>query len=792
MDFLKNLEDNSILIIPPTLKVKVLEYINDANLLINIKLMTFNDLKKGLLFDYNNQTIYETMQHLNVSYGVAKDYINNLYYIEDKKYEESKLVFLQDLKDYLEKKNLLIKDPLFKNLLREKKNIYVYGFDYLTKFNNYLLSMLDQNKVEVILKEKKDYQHEIHEFKNIFAEVAYICENIAKMIDSGISPSKIYLANYSSEYNFAFTILSKQYNLPISLANDSNVYDTVIGSYFLKHLSNNRDLLLYKMKKQFAYETNEKNAEVINKIANLLNSYYWCDNILEVKDLIENEMRHIKLNKIHYEEEISLVNILDNVFFDDEYVFLMGFNLGAIPHIKKDEDYISDAIKPVFLETTEEQNKVAKESLITALKNIKNITITYKLNSPFTKYEKSFLANDKMFTIVKEKDFISRYSNSYNELIKTRYLDDLIKFNNKHEDLDILYHSYEDNYKTFDNKFTGIDKQVIKDYLDDKFVFSYSNISTYYKCPFRFYVSSILKINNYEETIEQFIGTLFHKVLEKCLESDLDIDQVYDECIQENKGNLVITSKERFFLTNLKKEIHFVIETIREQYKHSKHTESLAEKEIKFDIERKIKTKIKGFVDKILVLNNSLLIVDYKTTNSQKIDVDLLEFGLSIQLPIYLYLLKCVDANYEVAGIYIQHILDLNNEYEPNKDALLEKKKKLQLEGITFNDIHLISNFDDTYDKSEVIKSLSTKDGEIKKNKSIMSLEERDDLIKLMENLIMNCIDNVSDANFAIHPINIVSKANGCDYCTYKDICYRKYKDINYQQIAKKGGNEDE
>lgn len=420
-----------------------------------------------------------------------------------------------------------------------------------------------------------------------------------------------------------------------------------------------------------------------------------------------------------------------------------------------------------------------------AIKGIKNLTITYKLSSPFNSYSPSFLINDVIFTKVKYENFISNYSNDYNKLMLAKKIDNLIKFNENDEELEILYNNYNIGYKSYDNKFTGINNEHLLADINDKIIFSYTNISDYYSCPFKFYLARVLKIDKFETTLDQFIGSLFHFVLQNSLDGDMDIDDSYDKYIEEHNEDIEFTNKVNYFLKVLKEEIHFVVNTIKEQYKHSTHQEVLTEKKVEIDIERKIKTKIKGFVDKILVLNNNLLVVDYKT-NTKEVEKDLFEFGIGIQLPIYLYLLKCLDDNYLVAGMYLQHILDLNQNYDIKKDFIEEKKKKLKLTGITFNDINLISKFDDTYNKSEIITSLSTKDEEIKKTKNILDNSEKEELTTLMENLIMKAIDNVCDGKFDIKPIKIEKHADGCDYCNFKDVCYRKFKDYNYQEIKKK------
>jgi ATP-dependent helicase/DNAse subunit B len=54
-----------------------------------------------------------------------------------------------------------------------------------------------------------------------------------------------------------------------------------------------------------------------------------------------------------------------------------------------------------------------------------------------------------------------------------------------------------------------------------------------------------------------------------------------------------------------------------------------------------------------------------------------------------------------------------------------------------------------------------------------------------MESLIYKCIKNVQDGKFDIYPLKIEKEHDACRYCSYKDICYRKFKDFNIQEIKK-------
>ena len=101
MQFLNNLEDNSILVIPNNIKDKILDYINSNKLLLNIKSISFDDIKKGILYDYDNKAIYYLMKEYNLSYETSKNYIDNTYYLNSDKYDNEKLNYLVDIKNYL-------------------------------------------------------------------------------------------------------------------------------------------------------------------------------------------------------------------------------------------------------------------------------------------------------------------------------------------------------------------------------------------------------------------------------------------------------------------------------------------------------------------------------------------------------------------------------------------------------------------------------------------------------------------------------------------------------------------
>lgn len=784
MNILKCIKENSILIIPASLRNKVLKYFNDEEIFNNVKIITFNDLKKGLLFDYTNETINYVMSNYNTSYQVSKEYINSLYYLDDS-IKNEKFVFLTKLKNDLDDNSLLIYDNLYENFLESKNKLYVFGFNFIESFNRHLLDIASKYiDIDYLETNEENFEHTVYGFKSMDEEVQFVAENIAKLLSKGIDPNDIFIANYNNEYRFSFKYIFKNYGIPIYLPSEDSLYSTSIAKYFLDNLSTNLDILFNKLRKEYDCENNKQNDMIVNKLFNLVNKYYWCDDLSKVENLLINEMKQIKINPSHMEHEVTISNIINNCFNDQEYVFLIGFNDSSIPKLKRDEDYISDDIKPEFLDKTNIYNKRIKESTIKAIKNIKNLTITYKLSSKFNNYLPSYLINSMNLNVVLNSDDISYYSDKMNILNLAKKYDSLIKYNVVEKNIELLSNTYDINYRKYNNQFNITNNKKLLKLLDNNLTLSYSNINTYYKCPFKFYMSDVLHIKEYQSLFEAFVGSLFHHCLELCLSNDSNIDQVYDSYIEGNYKNP--TNKEKYFLSILKDEIKAIIPLIREQHTHSKANKESNETMIVYDCDGLIKYRLKGIVDKIFFYEDEAIIIDYKTNNST-IDLNKMEFGMDIQLPIYLYLLNIKKPNIKIVGLYLQHILTNNKKMDAKLSEEELRKKNLRLCGLTLDDS--IKDFDDTYESSTIIESLKVKDGKIT-GKNVLSEEDSRKLTNLIEELINNCLNNVVNGNFIVNPL-ILDKKSSCDYCEYKDVCYRTRANYNYQ-TTKKSGDDDE
>ena len=201
----------------------------------------------------------------------------------------------------------------------------------------------------------------------------------------------------------------------------------------------------------------------------------------------------------------------------------------------------------------------------------------------------------------------------------------------------------------------------------------------------------------------------------------------------------------------------------------------------------------KGFIDKVMSTKYNdkevIAVVDYKT-GDKNVKLDTLEYGLNMQLPIYLYLLKTSDRFKDsiIAGFYIERVL--NNVLNRDKLKSLEtlKKDNLRLSGYTNSNETIMSLLDSNYKDSKMIKGLRfKKDGSFYSTSKVLSNEEMNNLIIKVNEIIDDVIKNIVEGNFKINPKVLGGKNIACTYCKFKDICFKTKHD---EEII--GGEEDE
>lgn len=762
------IKDNIIIITPNIIKKKILLKLSDEKKMLNIKFMELKEFIDSATFKYNEEAIYFLMNKYGYKYEVSKVYLDNIKYEIDK---------LSKIKKELEDNNLLIKDNNI-SLFLKNKEIYLYGYDYVDKYD---LNILNNFNVKIIEKEYKNYKHDIFGFKNIDDELEFISNKIIDLINSGISINKIKLANVTSEYYLPLKRIFNFYNIPINLVNETSIYDTNIISDFIKLIEENDIKKTLNILENKYDMKNDNNYYIYNKLIDTLNKYTFVDDISKIMPMLIHDFKKIKNRQETIKNSIEIIDLKNNIIFDDEYVFLIGFNQGNIPIIFKDEDFLSDKVKnKLGIETSVEKNIKEREAIKNIIKTIKNLMITYKLKTPFDEYIVSPLINELDFNHIKNVEHINKYSNKMNLIRLSSKLDNFLKFGVKDDELDVLYNNYKNiKYRKFNNEYTGINKKDLEEYLNNKLLLSYSSIDNYYRCSFRYYLNNILKLTEFETTFAINIGNIFHYVLSKCFDDNFDFEKEYEEASK----NMEFTISDKFFLKKLKEELKFIIDTIKKQNEFSSLKDSLYENKVFINKEGNIKLTFMGIIDKLMYKKENdktyLVIVDYKTGNIP-VNLNNTIYGIGMQLPVYLYLAKNCEKieNAEVIGFYLQKILNSEIVKEKGKSYQSQKKNNLKLQGYSINDESLLSKFDFSYKDSEVVKSLKVGNNGFYAYSKIISKEEIDKLIEITKQNIDNAFDDILNAKFDINPKKIGKINVGCEYCKFKDICFMKNEDI--------------
>ena len=90
------IENNTLLIIPNNIKNKVIKELSNNGTLLNIKIMSIEEFRNKLYFSYDEKSIYYLMNKYGYKYSIAREYLNNLYYVGD--YDNEKLIFLRKIR----------------------------------------------------------------------------------------------------------------------------------------------------------------------------------------------------------------------------------------------------------------------------------------------------------------------------------------------------------------------------------------------------------------------------------------------------------------------------------------------------------------------------------------------------------------------------------------------------------------------------------------------------------------------------------------------------------------------
>lgn len=762
------LEDfnNKILIINDYAKNTLLKKINK---LLNIKIITLSELKKNYIYDYDYKSVLYVSNKYNCIPSIARKYIENTYYINNE-YKNKKIELLTKIKNDLEENNLLIKNNLYRKFLNNK-DIVLYNLKYVDKYYlNIIEELSSTNNIITYNEEKETSIKKIYRCNNSEEEISFVCSKICELIKSGIDINNIKLTNVKSDYTYIIRKTFKLFNIPINIKSDESIKSTMIVKKFKELYNENISEVMNKISDLI---TNNYEKDIYKSILNVVNKYS-DSNYMDVKEILFDDIDNIKIKRDELKNAVNIIDFKSDLISDNDYVFLVNFNEGIIPINHKDEDYLNDIEKNnLGIDTSFTLNEKETNEVIETIKTTNNLILTY---SEYNQNNKIYVSSAYSSDILEEEKVNLNFNNSnnYNKLRLLSEKDDNNKYGTLSSDLLTLSAHYKDEpYLTYNNKYKKISNNKLKNYLNKGLTLSYSSMNTFYQCSFRYYLDNILRVNKYEERFDAVLGSIFHEILSECfINDDYDVILNYEKLISES--TYPFNESEKFFLENLKNELLLIIDTIKEQLKYTSLKQSMYEKEIKIDISSDVKVTFKGFVDKILYdeFNGEkiVVIIDYKTGNPL-LNINNSIYGLDMQLPVYIYLIKNEIKNVRIGGFYLQKILS-------NVSNIQKRKESLKLQGYSNEDIDILEKVDSSYENSCVIKSLRTTQNGFYSYSKIINDEQIDTLYNIVESKVKEARDKILNTEFDINPKEMDDKNIGCKFCKYKDICYMTSSDI--------------
>lgn len=770
--------ENRIIICPNDEKMNILDNYSKEENLHNIKFLNKKEFINNYFFSYDEQALQYLMDKYNYNLDVCKVYLKYLYVIDiDKDYKEPKLNFLKEIKKELLENNLLIENKAFREYIKDKK-IEVINYYDLEKYEEKALNY----KVEI---PEVELNIDVVECNTIEEEVNNICLNIINLINNGVDINNIYLSNVSSDYLYTIDRLFKYYNIPINLDMDYSIYSTKVVQDYLN--TNELDL------------ENTDNLKITRKLVNVLSSLSRLDkDSPSYRKILINKLKNTKIPSNNLANAVKVKDIYKTTFKDNEYVFVLGFNQDILPKGVKDIEYITDKEKDeIDLYKTSELNKRNKLSLIYILSNIKNLYISYKLKSPFSSFYPSSLIADYKLNVVKPLTDNCEYSNLYNKLRLGEKLDDYYKYSSVDDTLKLLNNHYDVGYNSYSNKFTGIKNNVYLSSIKQPLNISYSSMDNYSECGFKYYLKNVLNLEVYEEKFPAFLGSLYHRILSIYKRTNFDYETEFNKYLE----NREISLKERLLLVKIKKDLKELIESLKKQQLLTGYDNEYLEKKLVVPLDnKKISVIFKGFVDKIMYLEKMgeiyYSIIDYKTGYIDT-NIESMKYGLHMQLPVYLYLIKYsnIFTKPVFTGIYYQNILFNYPTCTSMEEYIKMTKDRLKLQGYSTEDVTVLERFDSTYENSEYIKSMKySEEKGFGPYTKLMNDDILNGMVEYTKNYIDKTTNKILDAKFDINPVIYNGKNESCEFCSFKDICFMKEKDLRYlpkvEDLSFLGGEE--
>ena len=746
------------------------------DLLIKYRNETFSNIKiiskEELIFEFlgasYTNAILPLMLYKKCTYQLAKEILLVLPFIDETKiYSDDKLIALQDIKSFVKKiDHAYIKNPYAYKLL-ENKEIIVDGYSKKDREIALILKPFLKQVTYIELDTKPlNENYEVTYFDALEDEALYLLNNIASLIDNNVNINDIYILTNDKMMIYYLKTFSADFGYFINDHQEDSLLTNNDIAKFINDFKETKDLI-----KSFE---NIRNKEIYNKIKSIVDEILLFSdlNYSQILDILKNKIKEIDNPKNVYKNAVNIIS--SYIKKENAHIFVPCFIQGVYPNSYDDNDYLSDNLKDIIGLNTSINKTIMEESYQLDFFNQQNIKFyfSYSLRS----IDGSNMASPyiKRFSLKVNKNLLPEtiYSNKMGQYLTCKYRDLKEHYKEDSVELASLSSLFNINYNSYDNSYSKVDAFN----SDMPLRFSYSGISPFFECRFKFYLANALKLDPFEGSFNANVGNLTHAILEKVYDEDFDFEKEY--ALNYAKYNWAI--EENIFLNKLKFSINELCKAI------ILHKDHYLNKEANIELEKwhnltlsSGKTTLGGKIDKAIIIDKDIYLIDYKT-GKDTFNAAYLEEGLSLQLPTYALLIHAEEnlKDFTLRGLFLEHVIikDFNPKIKDN-NLIYDVHK---LDGLFSDDIERLIKFDSSFadGSSYFIKSLAQnkKEGGFRYPQRAKNNEEFKNLEEISLSLYNAADKLIRENDFIINPYIIegVKDASACKYCPYHDICFVK------------------
>lgn len=720
----------------------------------------YSQLKVYGIFDANALFCYgydtRALNHLlkeGYPYLKATKILSNLSFSYGKEKFVGDCAYLNDIKDKLLELGYFYIEPHPERLF-DAKPIYFCGF-YDTFRLKPLMAALGRDDFVEVGEKLPSKIPEVYSFEEPMYEAFYVLNRIARLIEEG-TPGKdivVYGANdrlrdillrLSPDYGFRF----KQRTIPL--------YQMPLFAEFMSLIdSDDKETLKDLSSKDLTGNT-------VRVIALLVACFEGLD--LARRKELYNEASH------GIDVYVPIDN--DGVTFQDvgipapnKTIILCSANLGSFPKSQGANQIIDEEnLKILGLPSLEEENLNQVNEARGVLTSAKVAFVTYSRTNGKDKTEPSFLIASIGAKITPDPILNYEYSHSKNGLLQALLQDEFDRTKKQDGRLGDLKRARNIFHGSFPYHFTGLVRPK------SQHEFSFSSLKNYALCPFYFYCSSILRLDDFEGNSAKKYGNYLHFILEHIHDADFDLEKAKRHSYEKVEGlNGPFEAKEKALLT----KINDLLPTIVQDCLDLDNKPNV----IEVDSERKFNLQITdqgdmltGRIDKLIKYQGEkgpcYAVYDYKSS-PHKFDEDLFKGkGLNLQLPLYLYALGKEEdlRGYIAEEVGYKKVLPAATAVtNDGKEGWIEKKLPAIKKEL----------------KTQAISVAKDED----KDTKYASLAEQAGLF------VRDMADKIMNSEFPIKPY-VYLGVHSCQNCPFRDVCYRDFSWISYE--GPKQDNEEE